>query len=354
MQEALRLEPAVSCAGCGLELAPALLSCPRCHRLVHARELQRLADEATAALAAEDPRAALAAWRQALELLPAGTKQHQAVVQRLDEIGRIADASPAPAVPVAEQGAPAPETWWGKRGMAGIGGLALLVWKMKALLLVALTKGKLLLLGFTKFTTLASMLLSFGVYWEIWGWPFALGLVGSIYVHEMGHVAMLNRLGFKSSPPAFIPGLGAFVRMKQHPASPLEDARVGLAGPIWGLAAALAAAGAFAAGGWAICGAIARTGAWINLFNLMPLMPLDGGRGFRVLSRSQRWILIAVMAAAWVVSREGLLLLLALVGAGDAFFSKPTADGDRKSLLQYAALVVVLAALTMIAVPTPL
>ena len=81
----------------------------------------------------------------------------------------------------------------------------------------------------------------FGVYWSIYGWPLALGLVLSIYVHEMGHVAMLRRLGIAASAPMFIPGVGALVMLKQHVTDPLIDAKIGLAGPVWGLGAALAA-----------------------------------------------------------------------------------------------------------------
>src|SRR3989454_12639768 len=81
------------------------------------------------------------------------------------------------------------------------------------------------------------MLLSAGVYWAAWGWKFALGVVLSIYVHEMGHVQALQRYGIKATAPMFIPGVGAVVRLKQYPASPREDARVGLAGPLGGLGA---------------------------------------------------------------------------------------------------------------------
>src|SRR2546430_4861243 len=82
------------------------------------------------------------------------------------------------------------------------------------------------------------MLLSAGVYWTIWGWKFALGVVLSIYVHEMGHVQALQRYGIKATAPMFIPGVGAVVRLKQYPADRREDARVGLAGPLWGRPAA--------------------------------------------------------------------------------------------------------------------
>jgi len=108
-------------------------------------------------------------------------------------------------------------------------------------LLVAFSKGKLLLLGLTKISTLASMLAFFAVYWSLFGWRFALGFVMSIYIHEMGHVMALRRYNIAASAPMFIPFFGAFVRMKQYPGNVGEDARVGLAGPIWGLGSAVAA-----------------------------------------------------------------------------------------------------------------
>src|SRR5206468_952877 len=76
-------------------------------------------------------------------------------------------------------------------------------------------------------------------------WKFALGLVASIYVHEMGHVAALLKYGVRASAPMFIPGLGAVIRMKQALGDPQQEARVGLAGPAWGVGAALAAYAAF-------------------------------------------------------------------------------------------------------------
>jgi len=81
------------------------------------------------------------------------------------------------------------------------------------------------------------LLLSASLYWTIWGWKFALGVVLSIYIHEMGHVQALQRYGIKATAPMFIPGLGAVIRLKQYPADAREDARVGLAGPLWGLGA---------------------------------------------------------------------------------------------------------------------
>src|SRR6185436_1424348 len=99
-------------------------------------------------------------------------------------------------------------------------------------------------------------------------------------------------------------------RLKQRPVSPREDARVGLAGPLWGLAAALVAFGIHLAGGGPIWAAIARIGAWINLFNLLPFGPLDGGRAFGALSRGQRFAIACWIGGVWAFTREGLLLLL--------------------------------------------
>jgi Zn-dependent protease len=231
-----------------------------------------------------------------------------------------------------------------------LGGLLLVLWKAKFLVLLVVTKAKFLLLGLTKMGTLLSMLAAAGVYWSLWGWKFALGIVGSIYVHEMGHVAALRRYGIKASAPMFLPGIGAVIRLRQHPATPGEDARVGLAGPMWGLGAALAAYGIYLATGSTVWGAIAHFGAWVNLFNLLPFWQLDGGRGFRALTRPHRWLAAAAIAAAWFVTSQGLFLLL-LVAAVAQAFARPAAKPDRDALWLYVFL---LAAFTyLIAVPVP-
>jgi Zn-dependent protease len=341
------------CPACGVEVAPNLLSCPGCRRLVHAERLKRLADDAERAEQGGDPLAALVAWREALELLPAGTRQHAAISDRVAALGRRVDASPAAGPPAANDaiGPGSDGGRKGKAGVAGLGALGLIVWKFKFLAVFALTKAKFLLLGLTKASTFLSMILSLGVYWTAFGWRFALGLVLSIYVHEMGHVFVLRRYDVKAEAPMFIPGLGAVVRMRQALTDPRQDALVGLAGPIWGLGAALAAAAAGLATGLPIWMAIAKLGAWINLFNLLPLWQLDGGRAFRALSRSGRWFALLSIAVAWSLSEESLLVLLLLGGVlrtlGDHAAPK---DSDRTALAQYVFLVGTLTALTLIPV----
>ncbi len=342
---------AISCPDCGTEVAAHFLICPGCHRLVHSDALKRLADEAGAAGAAGDPTAALVAWRSALELLPAGTKQHEAIRARIEALGRAVDASPGPRKPKASGGAAG---WAGGAGAAGLGTIGLALWKFKFLALMILGKGKLLLLGLTKASTLLSMFVSMGAYWTLWGWPFAVGLVLSIYVHEMGHVAALLRYGIKADAPMFIPGFGALIRARQVLSNPREEAQVGLGGPLWGTAGAGACFAVAYAAGIPMLAAIAKLAAAINLFNLIPVWQLDGSHAFRAFTRPQRWFAAVVISILWATGAEhqgtaGVFLLAMLVFAAyQAAFVAPPAEGDRVSLAEYVGLAVVLTLMTRI------
>jgi Zn-dependent protease len=150
--------------------------------------------------------------------------------------------------------------------------------------------------------------------------------------------------------PLFIPGLGAVIRVKQAFTDPRQDALVGLAGPLWGLGAALAALGLGAATGAPVFVAIARMGAWINLFNLIPIWQLDGGRAFRALAPSGRWFAVAATAVAWSLVEEPLLLLLVIGGAYRTLTDhhQVPARSDRTVLAQYVVLVAAFSALTLL------
>jgi Zn-dependent protease len=209
-------------------------------------------------------------------------------------------------------------------------------------------------LGLTKASTLFSMLAFFGVYWTEFGGWFALGMVLSIYIHEMGHVAALMRYGVPASAPLFVPGLGAVIRLRQNFVDPREDARIGLAGPIWGCGAALACAAIFLATSQPIWGALARSGAWLNLLNLTPVWQLDGSRAFHSLTRPQRWLAVTAVATAWgLTGREWLLALVMAVGAYRAALDKPAREPDSGALFQYIALVAVLSTAWMLPVRIP-
>ena len=330
----LAVMTARTCARCGTHLPASLLACPACRALVHGDTLRQLASEAQAAESRGDVTGALSAWRGALDLLPADAEQWAAISARVAELGRQLDARPA-----RPDGA-APPAPTHRRAWAAVA----------AVVIFALSKGKLLLLGLTKASTFFSMLAFLGVYWQLWGWKFALGAVLCIYVHEMGHVAALRRYGIAASAPMFIPGLGAFVRLKQLPTDARQDARVGLAGPVWGLGAGLAVYAAYRITGITALAAIAQFAGWLNLFNLMPVWQLDGARGFRPMSRAQRALAAGAVGVAFALTREGLLIL---VGAAAVYqlFRSTGEPGDRGALALFVGLVGVLAWLATIAVP---
>ena len=339
----------MACQGCGTELSGNRLSCPVCHRLVHKEELERLAGVAADRARSRDTLGELETWRQVLELLPPGSRQYQTVSQKASALSRQLDD--APTVDTSEASNELDTHPKRRAGWWGVGGLALLLWKLKAVIAFVATKAKFLLAGLTKSGTFFSMFLSLGVYWAAFGWKFGLGLVISIYIHEMGHVAALRRFGIAASAPMFVPGLGAFVRLNQYPVDAREDARVGLAGPLWGLGAAVGAYLVFLAGGGPIWAAVARIGAWINLFNLFPVWQLDGSRGFRALSRHQRFWVTIVIGVAWFLTAEGLLLLLLIAAGWRAWTGSKVEEGDRIAFAQFAGLVIALSAMTLISVP---
>jgi len=143
--------------------------------------------------------------------------------------------------------------------------------KFKSLLLL-LPKLKLL-------TTVGTMAVSVAAYSFVFGWTFAVGFVILLLVHEMGHVIQLRREGIKASAPMFIPFLGAVISAKSLGRNALAEARVGLAGPILGSLGSAACILIWHATGDEIWRALAFTGFFLNLFNLLPVVPLDGGRG---------------------------------------------------------------------------
>jgi Zn-dependent protease len=123
-----------------------------------------------------------------------------------------------------------------------------------------------------------TMLASVAAYSLFFGWSFAVGIVLLILVHEMGHVIELRRQGVPASAPLFIPFLGAFVNMKGSPRSAYQEALSGLAGPLVGTAASIVVAFWANATSSSFLMALAFFGFFVNLFNLLPVLPLDGGR----------------------------------------------------------------------------
>ncbi len=323
--------PRVLCSECSTEMAPGLLSCPSCGRLVHANRLTELAAAASMAEKTGDLSGALAAWREAAMLLPMGSRQRAGAEEKIRVLSESVGSGKQPGA----------QPWWKKASTLGPVGVAMAL----------LGKAKFLLLGFSKLGTLLSFFVSLSVYWALWGWQFALGFLLSIYIHEMGHVYALAQYGIAATAPMFIPGFGALVRLKQNPANPIEDARVGLAGPIWGLGACLASLAIYALTGNALFAAVARVGAWLNLFNLIPVWQLDGSRGIRSLSRMQVGFLAVLTVGMWFLVKDGFLILIAALLAYRAFTKRDDETQDWTGMIQFSGLIIALSLFSLIPLP---
>lgn len=182
---------------------------------------------------------------------------------------------------------------------------------MAKLLLVLLSAGKLGKL----LTTGGTMLLSVVAYAFIYGWRYAAGFVGLIFVHEMGHYLAARQRGLDVGAPTFIPFVGAWIELKDQPHDVETEAWVGFAGPLLGSLAALACYFAARETGSKLLLALAYAGFFLNLFNLIPLSPFDGGRITAVLS-PRVWLLgVPVLAALFIWRPSPLLILVAVLAA---------------------------------------
>jgi Zn-dependent protease len=195
--------------------------------------------------------------------------------------------------------------WLAPLGAAGLL-LVNLAGKAKALLLL-LPKLKLL-------STAGTMALSVAAYALVWGWSFAAGFVALLFVHEMGHYIQLRREGVRPGWMLFVPFLGAALGSRSLGGSALAEARVGLAGPVLGTLGSAAVAGVAAAGGGDFWAALAFTGFFLNLFNLLPVLPLDGGRAMAAMAP---WMWFAGFGALVVLLflwPNPVLALIAVLG----------------------------------------
>lgn len=201
-----------------------------------------------------------------------------------------------PAVPIAPHPAP-PETIEGnpfgerrprgreRGGLRGRISSALAAIGAAIAKFFAAIKGAVLLLPKLKLlTTAGTALVSVAAYSLFFGWWFAVGFVILLFVHEMGHVVQLRREGIRASAPMFIPFMGAVITSRSLGDNALAEARVGLAGPVLGtlgsgvclLVAELTGSDFFRA--------LAYIGFFLNLFNLLPIVPLDGGRAMAAMA----------------------------------------------------------------------
>ncbi|HTX44793.1 MAG TPA: site-2 protease family protein [Solirubrobacteraceae bacterium] len=221
---------------------------------------------------------------------------------------------PAPelaAWPEADDERPRPNSWLKRKLGATGAALAALIAKIK-LILLALPQLKLLI-------TFGSMFVSVAAYSLLFGWTFALGLVLLIFIHEMGHVIQLRREGVKASAPMFVPFIGAVITSRSLGDNALAEARVGLAGPILGSIGALVPLIIYHITGNELWRALAFFGFYLNLFNLIPLSPLDGGRAMAAMAPWMWVIGFAALAAVAIVFQAPIMILFLIIGGADSW-----------------------------------
>ncbi len=178
--------------------------------------------------------------------------------------------------------------------------------KLLLLLFSGLKFGKILLTG-------GSMLLSIAVYALLFGWRYAAGFVLLIFVHEMGHFLAARQRGLAVGAPTFIPFVGAWIEMKDRPHDAEVEAYVGLAGPAVGTLGALACYFTARQYDSNLLYALAYAGFFLNLFNLIPLSPFDGGRVTAVLSPRIWFLGVPVLVGLFLYRPSPVLILMAIL-----------------------------------------
>ncbi len=161
--------------------------------------------------------------------------------------------------------------------------------------------------------TSGTMLLSVITYSFIFGWWYAVGFVGLIFCHEMGHFLAARQRGLDVGAPTFIPFVGAWIQLKEQPMDVETEAYVAMAGPVVGTIAAMGCYYAADTLESPLLRALAYAGLMLNLFNLIPLAPLDGGRITSIISPKTWWIGAPLIVALFLWNHSPMLLLLALL-----------------------------------------
>ena len=290
-----------NCRRCSNDLTPGALVCPKCQALVHSEQLDRLAAEAKALESRGDLRGARERWLLGLPLLPANSRQADWIQQHARSLDVMADRTQPP---------PPRENKWAQR-LGPVGPLAVL-----------LAKGKVVLAAVFKLKFLLSFVAFFGFYWAAFGARFGIGFAVMILIHEMGHFIDIKRRGLPADMPVFLPGLGAYVRWQALGVPIDTQAAISLAGPLAGFFASLGCAALWWQTQDPLWAALARSGAWLNLLNLIPVWMLDGGHAAIALSKMERIVLLTASLGLWLILGENVFFLIAAGAAYRAFLAK--------------------------------
>lgn len=261
-----------NCPNCHHWLTEGTLACPDCQTLAYGQHLSALAGRAQQFEQQQKWAEAIGLWQATLPWLPAETRQALSIRQHIAQIQGHLDAEAAQKVK------------WTKR-LGPLAPIALFLIKAKSWLFLLL-----------KAKFLFSFLAYFGIYWAMFGWQFALALVLTVSLHEMGHYIAVKRRGLPVDLPVFLPGFGAYVRWYDQGVSREDLGIIALAGPAVGMFVALVAFVLWMVTKMPFFHLMTYLGAWINLVNLFPVtilyFAMDGAHATIALSRMQR-ILIA-------------------------------------------------------------
>ncbi|BCR06196.1 hypothetical protein DESUT3_32650 [Desulfuromonas versatilis] len=227
----------------------------------------------------------------------------------------------SPDGPTSPPTAPQPRVGGGLRRFGYLGLLLVFVFsKLKYL-------GLLLQVG--KFKTFISMLVSIWAYAMFWGWSFAAGFVALIFIHEMGHVLALRLMGVPASAPMFIPFVGAHIVMKQMPKNAYVEAVGAYGGPLLGTLGAIGCVGIGSVTGNLFWYALASSGFLLNLFNLLPISPLDGGRIIGVIS-PKLWVLgLAGAVGLFYLTWSPIIALILILGSYQVYTAFKQSNAER-------------------------
>ena len=328
-------DPIHSCPQCSHWLPAGTLACPDCNTIIYSAHLRQLASLANQRERESKWAGARETWLSMLAWVPAGTTQAQGIEGRIatiDARGKAAEESKAK---------------WTRR----LGPLAPVVF--------FLAKAKSLIFVLFKFKFLLSFFAFFGLYWAVFGWKFGLGFTLSIMIHEFGHYVAARRRGLKVDLPVFLPGLGAYVRWYSMGVNLDTLSAIALAGPFFGLAAAGVCAGIFFGTGGhpgpqgaetssSVWAALAYTGAWINLINLVPVLGLDGAQATHALDRMQRGLILAATIVCYAVLHEGVFLFVAAGMAWRVFTGEAPEKPSTSTMVRFMLLLFLLGTLMYI------
>ena len=283
----------LTCKRCARTLEPGTLVCTNCKTLVHADEMEHSAAQARLSESRGDLQQAHQQWMAILPLLPGESEQAEWIRGHIRELGSAAANAHHPQSPGTKK------SFWAKR-LAPLAPLAIVAAKAKTFLVLIF-----------KLKFLFSFAAFIGLYWAAWGPKFGIGFAVLILIHELGHFVEIKRRGLPAEMPVFLPGLGAYVRWQAMGVTQETRAAISLAGPLAGfLSAALCGVIAVKAGD-PIWFALARTGAWLNILNLIPVWVLDGAGAMMPLNPMEKFLVAVVSGVLGYATAENAFYFVA-------------------------------------------